>query len=35
MSPCEEGHEEAFDDSVLTDDGLAYFIAEFLGPSGA
>ncbi len=30
----EQGHEEPLDRGVLADDGLADFIAEFLGPSG-
>jgi hypothetical protein len=35
VAPCEERHEEALDRGVLAYDGLADFIAEFLGPSWA
>ncbi len=30
----EQGHEQPLDDGILADDGLADFIAEFLGPGG-
>jgi hypothetical protein len=35
VAPGEERHEEALDGGVLAYDCLAYFIAEFLGPSWA
>jgi hypothetical protein len=35
VAPGQERHEQALDYGVLADDGLANFIAEFLGPSGA
>jgi hypothetical protein len=35
VAPREERHEEALDGGALAYDGFAYFIAEFLGPSGA
>jgi hypothetical protein len=35
MASGQKGHEEALDGGVLADDRLAYFIAEFLGPSWA
>ena len=34
VAPGQERHEEALDCGILAYDGLANFIAEFLGPSG-
>jgi hypothetical protein len=34
MAPGHEGGQQALDCGILADDGLAYFITEFLGPSG-
>ena len=34
VAPGEKRHEQALDGGILADDGLADFIAEFLGPGG-